>query len=166
MILEQAKLYDTFQIRGVLLGGSSKKLMSGSAAFVSLPLAVNSTSAPNVIFTDPASVAEETRWYFTKLYKHSAPPIKPTPWLTTPSVLVVKSHVLNDPFVWLIVTTLANFRAMLHKRNPWPLPGPDGWEKWCVKNLSDTALQLVLNLHNYLVINASFPGNITNTHLT
>jgi len=35
-----------------------------------------------------------------------------------------------------------------------------------VKNLSDNALQLVLDLHNYSVINASFPGDITDMHLT
>ncbi|KAF8219647.1 hypothetical protein L208DRAFT_1338804, partial [Tricholoma matsutake] len=71
-----------------------------------------------------------------------------------------------DPFLWLIAATLADFHAMLHKGNPHPLPGPDGWEKWCIKNLSDKVLQLVLDLHNYSVINVSFPGDIKDTHLT
>ncbi|KAF8221575.1 hypothetical protein L208DRAFT_1149356, partial [Tricholoma matsutake] len=149
-----------------LLGGLSKKLLSGSAAFVPLPTVVNSNSTPGVILTDPASVAEETRLYFTGLYKHSAPPDKPKPWLTTPSVSIVKGRVMDDPFVWPIAANLADFCAMLHKGNPHPSPGPDGWEKWCVKNLSDKVLQLVLDLHNYSVINTSFPGDIKDTHLT
>ncbi|KAF8232104.1 hypothetical protein L208DRAFT_1274035 [Tricholoma matsutake] len=165
-ILERAKCYDTGRIKGVLLGGSSKKLMSGSAAFVSLPTAVNSTSTPGDLVNDPASVAEETRQYFAKLYKCSTPPNKPNPWLTTPSVLTIKRHVMNDPFLWPVTTTLANFSAMLCKGNLHPSPGPDGWEKWCIKNLSDKALQLVLDLHNYSVINMRFMGNIKDTHLT
>jgi len=49
---------------------------------------------------------------------------------------------------------------MLRKGNHRPSPGPDGWEKWCVKNLSDDALTLVLDLHNYIVQNSFFPGNV------
>ena len=93
-------------------------MWSGSAAFVPLPTAVNSTSSPGTIVTDPASVAEETRQYFTGLYRRSAPPDKPKPWLTTPSVSAVKSRVLDDPFLWPIAATLADFRAMLREGNP------------------------------------------------
>ncbi|KAF8239597.1 hypothetical protein L208DRAFT_1237032 [Tricholoma matsutake] len=55
-ILERARRYDA-----VLLGGSSKKLRSGSTMFVPLPTAVKSTSTPGAIITDPTSVAEEMR---------------------------------------------------------------------------------------------------------
>jgi hypothetical protein len=165
-ILERARRYDAGRIKGVLFGSSSKKLMSGSAAFVPLPTVANSTLSPGTIVTDPASVAEETRQYFTGLYRHSAPPDKPKPWLTTPSVSAIKSRVLDDPFLWPIAATLSDFRALLPKGNPRPSPGPDRWEKWCVKNLSDKVLQLVLDLHNYSVINARFPGDIKDTHLT
>jgi hypothetical protein len=93
------------------------------------------------------------------------------PWISrNPGSLLLQFRqsncVLDDPFLWLIAATLADFRAMLCKGNPWPSPGPDGWEKWCVKNFSDKVLQLVLDLHNYLVINASFLGDIKDTHLT
>jgi hypothetical protein len=66
--------------------------MSGSVTFIPLPTVVNSASLPGIIVTDLTSVAEETRQYFTGLYKRSAPPNKPKPWLTTPSVLTVKDH--------------------------------------------------------------------------
>ncbi|KAF8231068.1 hypothetical protein L208DRAFT_1278895, partial [Tricholoma matsutake] len=59
-ILERARQYNAGQIKGVLSGGASKKLMSGSAAFVPLPTAVNSALSPGGIATDPAQVAEET----------------------------------------------------------------------------------------------------------
>jgi hypothetical protein len=49
---------------------------------------------------------------------------------------------------------------MLRRGNQRPSPGPDRWEKWCVKSLSDDTLMLVLDLHNYEVTNASFPGNV------
>ncbi|KAF8234768.1 hypothetical protein L208DRAFT_1259887, partial [Tricholoma matsutake] len=165
-ILERARRYDAGRIKGVLLGGSSKKLRSGSTMFVPLPTAVKSTSTLGAIITDPTSVAEETRQYFTGLYNRQAPPDKPKPWLVTPSVMTVKNHVLDDPFLWLVAAMLADFRAMLCKGNPRPSLGPDGWEKWCIKNLSDKVLQLVLDLHNYSIINASFPGDIKDTHLT
>ncbi|KAJ3519848.1 hypothetical protein NMY22_g13013 [Coprinellus aureogranulatus] len=41
-----------------------------------------------------------------------------------------------------------------------------GGEKWVVKSLSDEALQLVLDLHNYEVMNSRFPGNIKDMWLT
>ncbi|KAF6744532.1 hypothetical protein DFP72DRAFT_775059, partial [Ephemerocybe angulata] len=72
----------------------------------------------------------------------------PKPWLTTPSADI------ND------------FRALLRKGNPRPAPGPDGWEKWAIKSLSDDALLLVLDLHNYEVMNSSFPGNTKDMWLT
>jgi hypothetical protein len=165
-ILEQARRYDAGQIKGVLSGGSSKKLMSGSMTFMPLPMAVNSMLVPGIIVTDPTSIAEETRQYFSGLYSCPAPPDKPKPWLNTPSVAAVKNCITDNPFLWPIAAMLADFCDMLHKGNPQPSPGPDGCEKWCVKNLSDGGLQLVLDLHNYSVINASFPGDIKDTHLT
>ena len=58
------------------------------------------------------------------------------------------------------MATVKTFRSMLRKGNPRPAPGPDGWEKWWVKILSDRTISLVVNLHNYMVSNTVFPGNI------
>ncbi len=55
---------------------------------------------------------------------------------------------------------------MLWKGNTWPFPGPDGWEKWCVKALNDRTLVLIVTLHNYVVETACFPGNIKNVWAT
>lgn len=165
-IWDRVKRQDFGRISGVLSGGSSKKLLGGASAFVSLPTALASPHDPDVLISNPGEVAELTRSYFSNLYKQSPPPDKPKPWLSTPSVIRVRDKVKEDPFVWPIMATLSDFRAMLRKGNPRPSPGPDGWEKWCVKNLSDRVLQLVLDLHNYSVMNARFPGNLKDAHLT
>lgn len=165
-IWDRAKRQDLGKISGVLSGGSSKKLLGGSSKFISLPTALVSPQDPDVLVTDPGGVAELIRNYFLNLYERSPPPDKPKPWLSTPSVIRVRDKVKEDPFVWPVMATLPDFRAMLRKGNPRPSPGPDGWEKWCVKNLSDRVLQLVLDLHNYSVMNARFPGNLKDAHLT
>lgn len=55
---------------------------------------------------------------------------------------------------------------MLRRGNSRPAPGPDQWEKWTVKSLSDKALSLVLVLHNYQVMHSRFPGDIKDMWLT
>ena len=55
---------------------------------------------------------------------------------------------------------------MLRRGNHHPAPGPDKWEKWCVKNLSNDTLSLVVDLHNYQVMNSVFLGNIKDMWLT
>ena len=110
--------------------------------------------------TDPEGVKKATCDYLTDLYDRGQPPVMQKPWMTTPSVAEVKERVAQTPFEWPQKATLADFQAMLRRGNQRPAPGPDGWEKWCVKNLSNNALQLVLDLHNYEVLNARFPGNV------
>ena len=72
----------------------------------------------------------------------------------------------EDPFIWPIKASLADFRAMLRWGNSKPSPGPDGWGKWTIKLLSDDMLSLVLDLHNYQVLNSRFPGDIKDMWLT
>lgn len=121
--------YDWSQISGTLAGGSSKRLMSGSLKFVSLPTALNSGTQLGVIITDPGTVMDLTRQYFEDLYSWLPPSSKPKPWLNMPLVIEVHHKVKQDPFIWPVAATIANFRAMLHKENPCPSSGPDGWEK-------------------------------------
>ena len=60
------------------------------------------------------------------------------PRMTTPIVVEVRERFGLDPFEWPQEATLTDFQAMLRHSNQRPVPGPDGWEKWCVKNLSKT----------------------------
>ena len=134
--------------------------MVNSGEFIGLPTAVNAPWSPGEIVTDPEGVKKATCEYLTNLYDRGQPPAMQKPWMTTPSVIEVKERVIRTPFQWPQKTSLKDFQAMLRRGNQRPAPGPDGWEKWCVKNLSDSALQLVLDLHNYEVLNARFPGDV------
>ncbi|KAF8057048.1 hypothetical protein FPV67DRAFT_1456580 [Lyophyllum atratum] len=154
-ILVRARKYDQARMLGALNRGSTKRLMNSSLSFVALPTALESATTPGVIKSDPQAVMELT-WHL---------PQETEARLTTPSILKVRACVEQDPFIWPLASLLNTFRAMLRKGNPRPSLGPDGWEKWCM-NLSDNALQLVLDLHNYSVMNSRFPGNISDTHLT
>ena len=55
---------------------------------------------------------------------------------------------------------------MLHRGNHRPAPGSDVWEKWCIKNLSDFTLSLILDLHNYEIMNSRFPGDVKGMWMT
>ncbi|KAF9463160.1 hypothetical protein BDZ94DRAFT_1309072 [Collybia nuda] len=92
-IMRRAREHDCFKMLGALHGGSTKRLMNKSSQFIALPTALESTSSPGIIKTAPAAVTKITRQYFTNLYGHQDPPDKPKPWMTTPSVLKVRSCV-------------------------------------------------------------------------
>jgi len=164
-IVQRAKLFAKNQILTALKGGSTKKLVQ-SYPFIPLPLVVNDLDSPQKLICDPEGVKSTMREYFTRLYDHSGVPELPKPWLTTPSVANVRDRVERDPFVWPRKASLADFRALLRRGNSRPSPGPDGWEKWIIKSLSDDALDLVLDLHNYQVMNSCFPGDIKDMWLT
>ncbi|KAK7015234.1 hypothetical protein R3P38DRAFT_3204421 [Favolaschia claudopus] len=151
VIFSRAKLQDRNRMIAALHGGSTKKL-AAVGGFVSLPHSVSARDDSEKLISDPE--------YFSTLYGRLPPVTVPKPWLTTPSVLQVKERISSDPFTWPKPASVAQFRALLRKGNQKPSPGPDGWEKWCVKALSDQALSLVLDLHNYVVMNSQFPGNL------
>ncbi|KAG6876098.1 hypothetical protein C0993_005552 [Termitomyces sp. T159_Od127] len=117
-IIARAQRYNRGQIIRVLQGTSSKKLLGSASKFVPLPTALHLTQSTGVIETEPSAVVNITRKYFTDLYKRSPPLDKPKPWLTTPSVAAVRQRVEQDPFMWPVLATLLDFRAMLRKGNP------------------------------------------------
>ena len=91
--------------------------------------------------------------------------------LCVPSSIVIgirltRASALLGNIYWTSQETSVAFRAMLWKGNHRPAPGPNRWEKWIIKNLSDNALALVLDLHNYIVMNARFPGDLKDMWLT
>ena len=163
-IILRAKESDRRRMTAALKG--STKRMVQTSKFVPLPLALNDLDQPDKLVCDPEGVKAITRKYFEQLYDHSRVRELPKPWLTTPSVANVQNRVVNDQFQWPRKASLADFRAMIRRGNHRPSPGPDRWEKWTIKSLSDNALSLVLDLHNYEVMNSCFPGNITDIWLT
>ena len=164
-IMLQVRVGDRQRIAAALKSGSTQRLVHMSD-FIPLPLAINDLDDPERLICDPKGVKSTTRDYFTRLYDHSRVPDLPKPWLDTPSVKEVKDRLAVDPFVWPVQASLSDFRAMIRRGNSKPSPGPDGWEKWTVKSLSDDTLNLVLDLHNYQVMNSRFPGDIKDMWLT
>jgi len=164
-IITRAKLADRRKIAAALKGNSTRRLVQNSD-YIPLPLAVNDLDNPEKLVCDPEGVKATTMEYFRRLYDHSCIPALPKPWMETPSIVDVRSRIAKDPFTWPKRASLADLRALLRRGNNRPSPGPDQWEKWTIKSLSDFALSLVLNLLNYQVLNSCFPGDIKDMWLT
>ncbi|KAK0436140.1 hypothetical protein EV421DRAFT_1662747, partial [Armillaria borealis] len=162
---EQSRKSDRQKIRMSLNSGSTKKLVNTVTEFAGLPLVINRVGSDELI-ADPEMVKEETRAYFMKLYDRPPPPNVPKPWMDMPSVTKIRDKVAEEPFQWPKQASISDYRSMLRKGNNKPSPGPDGWEKWCVKALNDQTLELVLQLHNYMVNHSTFPGNVKDVWAT
>jgi hypothetical protein len=132
----RAHTADKKHVTGILLGGSTKRLLT-SGKYNGLPTTVNSLGMDDKLVTEPNTIKSVTKEYWFKLYKQQDTPDIPKPWLNIPSVTEVQKQVEQEPFKWPVPTSVADFQAMLRKENHQPTPGPDEWEKWCVKNLSD-----------------------------
>ncbi|KAJ7895330.1 hypothetical protein B0H13DRAFT_1624443, partial [Mycena leptocephala] len=162
-VKRRATFRDKMQITSALRGGSTKRLVK-AAEFIPMPLVLNTPDSDDLI-GDPEIVKEKTREYWSNLYDHDPPPNIPKPWLDTKSVREARARTATDPFIWPRPPQLFDLRALLRRGNARPAPGPDGWEKWVVKNLSDNSLALVLQLVSYIVMNSTFPGDIKDTTL-
>ena len=134
------------------LKGNSTRRLAQNFDYIPLPLAVNDLDDPEKLICSPEGVKATTMEYFRRLYDHSQNPTLPKPWMETPSVVKVRTRIAKDPFAWPRKASLADLRALLRRGNNRPSPGPDQWEKWTVKSLSDFALSRVLDLLNYQVI--------------
>jgi Reverse transcriptase (RNA-dependent DNA polymerase) len=164
-IYARAKRYDSFRISQALAGGSTKRLVQ-AAEFVPLPMSINTIDGSGKLLTSPDEVMEETRRYWNKLYARQPIPPMEKPWLVTKSVKEVYNRVSANPFIWPKSASLPDFRALIRRGNTRPSPGPDGTEKWCIKSLSDFSLTPFLVLHNYMIANSCFPGDIKDMYLT
>lgn len=86
--------------------------------------------------------------------------------MSSPSVKQVSNNVSADPFPWPLTMDLQNLKLLLRKGNARPTPGPDGWEKWFLKFLSDSALEIVLKLVNYIISSSHFPSCLKPTNIS
>ncbi|GBE80306.1 hypothetical protein SCP_0300210 [Sparassis crispa] len=148
------------QINAVLLGGSCKKLYHSSYDSFGPPLALASEHDPTNFITGPDEIKSHTRAYFTTLFAQQDRPPMPKPWLTTPSIVQIRTQTSHDPFHWPQPMSLDDLRLLLRHGKPRPAPGPDGWEKWWVKALHDFSLQLVLDLLNFEISHSHFPDTV------
>lgn len=88
------------------------------------------------------------------------------PWLTSPSVGKISQNISADPFSWPQTLTIQDLRLLVRRGNARPTPGPDGWEKWFVKYLGDSALGVVLKLTNYIISSSHFPSCLKPTNIS
>jgi hypothetical protein len=61
---------------------------------------------------------------------------------------------------------MTDLRALLSRGNSRPTPGPDRWEKWFLKHLSDHALSIILKLLNHIISRSHFPACLKPTNLS
>jgi hypothetical protein len=88
-IFSRAKLQDRNRMIAALRGGSTKELVA-TGDFISLPQSISACNKPDTLLFDPKTVMEETREYFSTVYGRLPPISVPKPWLTTPSVLMLR----------------------------------------------------------------------------
>ena len=150
----------------VLHGSSAKRLYPHTIS--SLPLAITPSPdlEPDLILTGPHAVKSATVTYFQTLYARTTRPPQAKPWLTTPSVRQVALSTSTDPFHWPKCLTSQDLHLLLRRGNARPTPGPDGWEKWFLKHLSDPALAIVLKLSNYIISSSHFPPCLKPTNIS
>ncbi|KAK6972007.1 hypothetical protein R3P38DRAFT_3297233 [Favolaschia claudopus] len=150
------------RISSSLHGGSTKKLY-GSAIYDPLPLALSAGDDPISFVTSPEGIKTGTMSYFVDLFHRHPRAPGDKPWLTTPSVLSIKQKADADPFTWPNPLSVTTLRGVLRKGTPRPCPGPDGWEKWWLKAVSDRALKFVVELLNFEIVKSCFPSAVKPT---
>nr|VWO97891.1 Cytochrome P450 3A13 [Ganoderma boninense] len=130
-------------IDAALLGGSTKRLFVHAHDTDGPPAALQHPHDPLTFVTGPEDIKQSTVRYFTELFRQTPRAPSAKPWISSPSVQQIKARTAEHPFLWPQPLTLPDFRSLLRKGNPRPAPGPDLWEKWCIKSLSDDSLTLV-----------------------
>ena len=150
----------------VLHGSSTKRLYPHTISSLPLAITPNPDLEPDLILTGPQAVKTATITYFQSLYSRTTRPPQVKPWLTTPSVRQVAHRTSTDPFRWPQCLTNQDLRLLLRRGNARPTPGPDGWEKWFLKHLSDPALDIVLKMSNYIISSSHFPPCLKPTNIS
>ena len=158
--------FASFQIRSLLTGGSAKKL--SPTTFSSLPLALSLSPdlSDHNIITGPDRIKHATQLYFQTLYQRTHRPPQEKPWLTTPSIQQIASKTHQSPFQWPQLLHLFNLKNLLRKGNSRPTPGPDGWEKWFLRHITDDSLSIILRLLNFITPNSHFPSCTKHTNIS
>jgi len=154
------------RIGTTLRGASAKRLYPDRFHSAGLPVALLDASAPGSFITTPSGIRDATRNYFLGLFSRQQRAPVNKPWLDTPSITEVRARLMQTPFNWPQPLTISDLRALLRKGKTRPAPGPDRWEKWQLRLLSDSALTLVADLLNYHIVRSRFPPCIKSSTLS
>ena len=154
------------RIYQVLHGSSAKRLFPHTISSLPLAITPNPDLEPDLILTGSDAIKDATVSYYQNLYSRTTRPPQDKPWLTSPSVRQISQVVSADPFSWPQTLTIQDLRLLVRRGNARPTPGPDGWEKWFIKYLSDPALGVVLRLTNYIISSSHFPSCLKPTNIS
>lgn len=150
---------DTTQI--ALNTGSTKKILPNQRT--SIPPIVRLSDGS---FTaEPKEMVERWRSHFETAYIRPEPPSHSKPWLECDKSHSFRSKTAEDPFQWPRLMLEGDLHDLLSKGKPDPAPGPDGWEKWALKNAGPKWHGAVSNLVNYMINNNYFPDTLSGNYL-
>ena len=157
----------TIETKRVLEGGSAKRL-AGHIQIQVNPVAITMTKEgvpEGEMATTEEDLKDATKAYFHKLYeKKNAPGEKPdAPWMDTISATKLREKSASLKMSWPPNITTDEIRYLLRKGKSAPSPGPDGWEKWCVRLLPDETLNIITRLVQYILDNSYFSDNMKET---
>lgn len=166
-VSKRSREADTKRMIATLLGQSSKRLIINTFSVLPLPFVTNHPTGTTTLTSNPTTVKAATQEYFQTLYKRQFEAQVPKPWLICPSMRKIKEKVKQEPFTWPGKTSsITNMRTILRCGNARPAPGPDGWEKWCVKAASDALLTHIVRLHDYIIMGSHFPEGVCDKSMT
>ena len=70
------------------------------------------------------------------------------------------------PFPMATTSSPVRSQNLLRKGNSRPTPGPDGWEKWFLRHITDDSLSIILRLLNFIISNSHFPSCTKHTNIS
>jgi exonuclease III len=159
----------TRETKKVLLGASAKQLAGHTQihiAAAAITVQADGATEPTMLTTE-GDVKEATRNYFQGLYEKRNVPGEqqetPKPWMSAPSGRRLNGKSATFNMSWPPKITTDEIRYLLRRGKPAPSPGPDGWEKWCVRMLPDNALEIITQLVQYIIDKAYFSDKVKET---
>jgi hypothetical protein len=87
----------------------------------------------------PEEVKAATMEYVKNLFTRERVPAeslgKDKPWLLSEAAQHFQELSKEKPFTWPPNIQTHDIKELLKKGTPYPSPGPDLWEKWCVRHV-------------------------------
>jgi hypothetical protein len=149
-------------LNSIVLAGFAKR----PNEYTGPPLALSTSDDSSDFMTSPSGIKEATVSYFQSLYRRTHRASQPKLWMDSTYARKVHSETSADRFQWPRPFSLVDARWLLNRGKPRPCPGPDGWEKWWIRSLSDRALRLVLVLMNYQITQSHLPQCVKDTNIS
>src|SRR5947207_5113884 len=156
----------------VLSGQSSKSLAGRRTEHITTTIITKPRVPPSTVETTvaaPEEVRKAYEEYFTNLFKkqnvHGELGHAEKPWLRSGVTGIFQERSAQLKPQWPPQIDSNSLLRILKKGNPFPSPGPDLWEKWCVRHLPEEALAIITELVRYILDKNYFPSYLKETTL-